>query len=493
MSKVMSNIKSFEESNDGVFGDILSQKRERKPVKIGLFTGGYFEYWRMFPERLQQDVEEDLNRVRANFKNRYENVVCSETVDTLDAAEKAGKLFKQEDIDLLVIAYGTYLPDFMTMHVINQVKNVPIVFFSIQGTGLVDKKGDYEHSMRNSGIIGIAQITGTLRKMNRDYKVIVGSIDDERAYKKLDVQVKALQAVHDIKEANIGVIGNVFRGMYDLELSKTFLKSNFDVNVIYIQSGHLMVEWEQVTKEEVNEVAEKLMSRFKMRGVTETDVKHAVKLAIAMKRLAQRFRLDAMCFLDQHFVQKQTLTTARIGASLLMEYDDMIVACEGDLGGLVTMMLMKSISGNVSLMGEWGEFDEELNACLIMGHGIGVPALAKSDADVTLTRTPEQWGFEGGGLNYELILKPGPATVAHVIETVNGYKMIVSPVESLDFPTLQYDELHAMVQMKQPIKDYLEKVFESGVTHHCIVGSTDMSKELLAVADLLGLETFYIE
>jgi L-arabinose isomerase len=50
-----------------------------------------------------------------------------------------------------------------------------------------------------------------------------------------------------------------------------------------------------------------------------------------------------------------------------------------------------------------------------------------------------------------------------------------------------------MVQVKTPIKDYLEKVFESGVTHHCIVGSTDMSRELMAVAELLNLKTFYIE
>ena len=103
----MSNIKSFEEASGGVFGDILSEKREKKPVKIGLLTGGYFEYWRMFPENLQKNVEEDLERVRANLKNRFEDVVCAETVDTLDAADKAGKLFKQEDIDLLVIVYGT--------------------------------------------------------------------------------------------------------------------------------------------------------------------------------------------------------------------------------------------------------------------------------------------------------------------------------------------------------------------------------------------------
>ncbi len=489
----MSNIKSFEEANGNSFGDILSNKKENKKIKIGLFTGGYFEYWRMYPETLEKNVKSDMERVKENFKKRFDNVICSDMVDTLDAAEEAGKLFKKEEIDLLVIAYGTYLPDFMTMHVINQLKDVPVVFFSVQNTERIDVNSNYEHSLRNSSTIGIAQITGTMRKLGRNYKVVVGSIDDERAYKKIGVYVKAKQAILDIKEANIGVIGNVFRGMYDLELSKTFLKSAFDVNVIYIQSGHLLAEWEKVEESDVKEVADKLLRRFKKRDVTENDVLRAIKLAIAMQRLAERFRLNAMCFLDQHFLQKQTLTTARIGASLLMENTDMTVACEGDLGGLVTMMLMKSISGESALMGEWGEYDAELNSCLIMGHGIGVPSLAKSDDEITLTRTPEEWGFEGGGLNYELIVKPGDVTAAHVIETTAGYKMVISPAKSVDMKALAYNELHAMIQVKTPIKDYLEKVFDSGVTHHCIVGISNMAEELLMVSEFLGLETFYIE
>ena len=63
----MSNIKSFEEANGGVFGDILTEKREKRPVKIGLFTGGYFEYWRMYPT-LREKVEGDLKVVTDKIK-----------------------------------------------------------------------------------------------------------------------------------------------------------------------------------------------------------------------------------------------------------------------------------------------------------------------------------------------------------------------------------------------------------------------------------------
>ena len=251
--------------------------------------------------------------------------------------------------------------------------------------------------------------------------------------------------------------------------------------------------WKDVKDDEVVAEKDKLVKRFKVKNITENDVFNAVKLAVAMRKLAERFNLNAMCFLDQHFIQKQVKTSARIGASLLMENTDMSVNCEGDLGGLVTMMLMKSISGKSALMAEWGEFDQDLNACFLIGHGLGTPDLAKSDDEVSLTRTPEEWGFDGAGMNYELIVKPSEVTLAHLLEAPEGYRMILSRGKTVDMPKLNYDELHAVVQVKTPIREYLEQVFDYGVSHHCILGLTDMTEELKYVIKFLKLDKFYIE
>jgi len=486
-------IKSFEESADEIFGDILTEKKVKRQIKVGVLTCGYFEYWRMYPQTLKANVEQDFQVITGRLSKISDQLVCSGMVDTLDSADAAGKLFRSEGIDALIVIEGTYVPDFISLHAINYVKHVPVFFFSTQTEEYVDPKSKYEHSLRNSGLIGIAQLTGTFRKMEKPYRVVVGSIQDERAYQRIQAFIQSVQAIEDVRESNIGVIGHVFRGMYDLELSKTFLKSAFDVNIINIQSSHLMDEWQAVTAAEIAKETEVLLARFKTRGVSRDDVDRAVRLSIALARLAEKFRLNALCFLDQHFIQRQTQTSARIGASLLMEKTDLVATCEGDLGGLVMMMMMRSISGTAGLMGEWGEYDTKSNSCFVIGHGIGTPDLAASDQAITLTPTPEEWGFTGAGLNYEYILKPGRATLGHFIETTHGYKMLVSPVESIAYPTLEYNELHAMLQVKKPVKEYLEEILMSGVTHHCIVGLSDMSQALVSAADLLKIQTLYLE
>jgi L-arabinose isomerase len=447
----------------------------------------------MYPKSLKANVEQDFQTITARLAGICDRLVPSGMVDTLDSADRAGKLFREAGIDALIVVEGTYVPDFISLHAINHVKRVPVLFFSTQTEDNLDPKSNYEHSLRNSGLIGVAQLTGTFRKMERSYRVVVGSIQDERAYERIQAFLQAVQAIEDVREANIGVIGHVFRGMYDLELSKTFFKSAFDVNIINIQSSHLLDEWQAVAGPEVEEQTGALLARFKTRGVARDDVYRAVRLSVALHRLAEKFRLNALCFLDQHFIQRQTQTSARIGASLMMENTDLVATCEGDLGGLVMMLMMRSISGQAGLMGEWGEYDAASNSCFVIGHGIGTPDLAVSDEAITLTPTPEEWGFTGAGLNYEYIMKPGKATLGHFIETAHGYKMLVSPVESIPYPTLEYNELHAMLKVKKPVKEYLEEILMSGVTHHCIVGLGDMSQTLTCAAELLNLKTLYIE
>ncbi|MCL2751490.1 MAG: hypothetical protein FWE62_01900 [Firmicutes bacterium] len=486
-------IKSFEEGAE-VSGDLLTGGREKPPFRLGLLTCGYFEYWRMYPA-LKEKVEKDLAAVTANVLTLNVDglrVVQSGMVDTLDAADAAGKLFRRENVDAVLLVCGTYIPDFISLTAIDYVGDKPLVIFSVQAHEDMDLAGDYEGSLRNSGIIGSSQLTGTLRKMKRDYVTVVGSVNDARAYGKIGAYVRGAAAVKSVREANIGVIGHVFRGMYDIEISKTFFKSTFGANIIQIQSGHLIELWQGVTEQEAAVTASALTSRFKLKNVSTDDVRRASKLAVAMEKLVKKFGLDAMCFLDQHFIQRQVLTSARIGASLITEKLGVCCNCEGDLGGLMAMMLMKSASGNAPLMAEWGEYDARTDSCFMIGHGIGTPDMAASDADITLARTPEEWGFEGAGLNYEFIMKPGPVTLAHLLETPAGYRLLAGRGESIEFPKMNFDEMHAAVRFAGPVKEVLERVLDCGVSHHCIVGHGDIVAELEYAAKLLKIDKLQI-
>src|SRR5580765_198878 len=89
-------VQSFETARGDVFGDLLSRNRLRsnRPMKIGLLSGAFFEYWRMYPH-LKGKVEQDT-RVVVDRLSQKHTVVYPGLVDTVDAADHAGRAFREQ-------------------------------------------------------------------------------------------------------------------------------------------------------------------------------------------------------------------------------------------------------------------------------------------------------------------------------------------------------------------------------------------------------------
>jgi L-arabinose isomerase len=481
------NITSFDAAEPGQFGDILNLKRrEHTPVKVGLLAVGYFEYWRMYPT-LRATVEMDLEKIRGHLASKVD-VIYPGMVDSMDRAEEAGRAFAQAGVNVVVVAEGTYLPDFIVLHALNHTPHAHVILLNTQTGSDVNPSDGYEATLRNSALIGVTQLSGSFCKAKRNYDVVVGEISDERCYEEIACIVRARAAVKQLQSYNIGLVGHVFRGMFDLEFDRGSVRGRLGPEVITIQPEHLVEAWKVVSEEDVTRQAAALTQRFQTRHITQDDVQRSVRLGLAMRGLAQQYRLDALCFLGQHYIEKIARAPARLGASMLMEQDGFMASCEGDVGGLIVMQIMHSLTGNVPVQMEWGQFDTRHNALFLLGHGIGSPELAAHPSQVTLTRAPEEWGFDGNGANWEMIVRPGPVTLGHLLSTPTGWRLLISEGEALDFPCLPCDEIHAMVRVATPVCDYLAHLMKHGITHHVILVHGRVLSELERVADILGLE-----
>ena len=485
-----STITSFDAESDGPFGDVLTVHPAPPRPCVAVLGLGYFEYWRMYPA-LEAQVAADLDGAVARLKAALPGaeIVYPGMVDTLDRAEEAGQAFRAAQPQVLVVIAGTYLPDFITLHAINRCASRPtVILFNTQTGADVNPNDDYVATMRNSALIATTQLSGSFRKMRLPYRVVVGEISAPAAYAEIAAEVAADAAARQLACSTYGLVGHVFRGMYDLEFDRAKIKGFLGPEVMTIQAEHLIDLWRGIPEADALAGADRLLARFQSRNVTREDAAKSVRLGLAMRALYRKYNLDGLCFLGQHYLEKMTGAPARMGASILMEEDGFPVACEGDIGGLAMMNLMLRFTGTMPLQAEWGQFDLANNALFLLGHGIGVPAMARDDAGVTLTGSPEEWGFTGGGLNYQLILKPGPVTFGHLLNTGDSYRMLVCRGESIPFPTLPCNELHAMVRVDKPVQQFVRELIETGVAHHAIVVPGDCAAALQRTAQLLRID-----
>ena len=486
-------MQSFEVAEGEIFGDLLSADRVRtnRPIKVGLLAGGFFEYWRMYPERLKDNVERDAEVVFQRLVRDHQ-VVYPGLVDTMDSADEAGRRFRDEQIDLLILTERTYVPDTYIHQMLSHIPGVPLLLFVSQTHDKLNLEENYEATLRDSGMMSIVQLVAGFRKMGtyENLEVVVGSIYDEEAYRQIDEYIRVVTVFKQLRTMTVGVVGHVFRGMFDFEYDKTMVKGALGPEVIYIQIHHLLDLWQKTSDGDpaVRALIEKARKQYAIDSVGESDLVAAARVAVAMKRLVERFRLDGLVLLGQHYVEAQTKATSFLGMAELHADGTVLGVTEGDVIGLVMMKILRSFTGLTPFFGEWAEFDVHRNIMMLLGHGFADPTQVAEGIRPRVTPAPEQWGLEGTGLSFEMTFAPGPVTLTHCIRDHKGWRMLISGGTIADLPAMPIRDCSLLVELERPIKEYVELLVKRGFAHHAIAVRGDVRKQLGQLADLMGME-----
>ena len=484
---------SYEVSEDSA-GDLLSRERSRTKakIKVGLVATSYFEFYRMYKD-LKGQLDSDAKVVWKRLSEKHD-VVYTGMVDTLDSADEAGRELREQQVDLLILAYRAYVPDAYIHQLLSHVPNVPILFFASQSRDRFDFKDDYCGVFRNSGIMAQVQLVAGFRKMNihKNVEAIAGSVHDDEAYRQIDRYIDVVTIYKQLRTMTFGIIGNVFRGMFDFEYDKTKVKGAIGPEVMNIQVDHLVKQWENapLSDPDVQAMLKHTREYYEIEGVGQPDLENAARVAVAVDRLVKRFNLDGLAVLCQHFIEAKFKATPYLGLCELHRHGDCPASSEGDVIGLITMKILKHLTGNMPFFVEWSEFDVEHNAWMMLGHGFGDPSQARGKP--RLTPSAEQWGLEGTGCSGCFTPKPGPCTMAHFIEDADGWRMVIGRAKIMDLPEMPINDVHVIVQVEKPVKQYTEEIIKAGVPHHAMTVRGDVVHELQQLAALMGMKTTMI-
>jgi L-arabinose isomerase len=484
-------IESFEVTRGGKSGDLLSQRRgDRKPL-VGVLTCAYFEYWRMYPN-LREQVRDDMRKIAAKIGERYE-IVYPGLVDTMDLADQAGRVFREKEIDVLVISEGTYCTDYIVhQSLLHLPLDLPICLFASQAHTQLSFDGGYDQALRNSGPMGIVQLGAGFRKMQKyeSFEAVVGGVDEESAYEQVFRFIDVWATIRNLRHWNIGLVGHVFRGMYDFQYDKTAVSGKLGPHVIDLDIKHLIGILDEIHRNDdrVVKLRNKVQSEYRVLDLEEEDIMRSARLAVAYQELVRRYRLDGLALLGQHFIEEQAGATSYLGLSELLASDEALAVTEGDVLGLIMTKVLKDFSGATPFFGEWEEVDLALNAVMLLGHGFLDPRLARKGRPVQVQPACENWGFPGKGLGFEATYDPGPVTMTHVIQDAGGWRMLVSEGEIIETPPLKISECTLVVRVQTDVRQYFRSIIKRGFAHHVIAGKGSWAAHLESFAGQLGIE-----
>ena len=195
---------------------------------------------------------------------------------------------------------------------------------------------------RNNSLAAALEILTYLGNIGVEGKILHGMNDEI---------VSAIVETHGRTslQGRIGLFGQPSDWLIASGVDRDYLRQRYGIETVDIDLQRLIDGIKSASQTEAMEVAQVLEKRSKtVKEPTSTDMLEAAKAYLAIKRICQEERLDAMtirCF----DIVKTCGTTSCLALALLND-EGIVAGCEGDMQTLMSMYLAKRLCGEVAFM-----------------------------------------------------------------------------------------------------------------------------------------------
>ena len=232
-----------------------------------------------------------------------------------------------------------------------------------------------------------------------DIPAVILTGDEKKIAGVLKPLARAIMAKDSLKDNNLGLVGEPSDWLISSQVSDEDAKKIFGVNLIHISMDEFKNE---IDKKELVKIPH--ISDLKAKYKDKTVLDGALYIYSALKRLIAKYDLKGLtvrCF-DLLGVYKNT---ACLALALLNE-EGITATCEGDVPSMLTMHLVRALTGRSSFQANPSYFNQEKNTVLF-AH-CTLPLNMTSDYNLTTH-------FESGlGIGIKGDLHLGEVTVCKI-------------------------------------------------------------------------------
>jgi L-fucose isomerase-like protein len=159
-------------------------------------------------------------------------------------------------------------------------------------------------------------------------------------------------------------------------------------------------------------------------------------------------------------------------------------ACERDVYGAVTMMLLEALGAGTTYLVDTVDLDAERNVVRLWHCGAAATSLAADPSAATqYVHCNRKIGVAG---NFPL--KTGPVVMARLTENpgAGGLRLLIAAGESVPEPN-RFQGNTAAVRLDADAEDFVHGLVSGGFPHHTVLAWTDVRPALRTAADQLGI------
>lgn len=344
----------------------------------------------------------------------------------------------------------------------------------------------------NASIIG-----EYLKEYNIPFKWFYGNVKDELFIERFKVTVKALRAVKNLKAARVALIGGIANGFDNQYFDERKIEKIFGTK---IYRNHEFAEIkDRALSYNLNEIKDIIIQveqdSCSIAPLAKEAMEKNARVIKALMDFKKEYGYDAIalnCW-PKFRKEMEMVACAAVGR---LNYEGIVTACEGDIYGLLTMLVMRYMTDCPTLLLDLSDFDETDESILLWHCGIGCNNLAY-EGKVWLAPHCNPSAMPGRGMVQaapvaEMVFAPQKATISRFTREGEAVFLLTGEFKTPEKPSFDGSRgwLSNLKFNTLPIKvrDLVNTIMVQKMQHHYAFASGDLSEELMEIAAWLGIK-----
>jgi L-arabinose isomerase len=455
--------------------------------KIGLLATGHLIYWDQFPGL--KDMCMKMYRDLITHLEKIGDVVSPGLVDTKEKSENAGKYFRKEEIDIILVCPLGYTTGMVLLPCVKQL-DVPIRILNTHKDSSYNyKTADTTEYLYHEGPCCIPEYAAGLMTIEKKFKIRTGPFSSQRFWDEVRADCNGAAAARAFQSMNLGIIGNTYTGMVDMPTDEhRWLKATGNL-VIRPEVEEIEEAFHRVKLAQLEAMYQQFRELYEVdESVTDEHMKISAQLAVAYEEVI--IRHDIYAFGYYWWGEKELITQLRAQSGLAVSRLASLGrpgVTEGDLRTAMGMKILDLLGGGGMFVEFFAiDYDEDF---LLLGHD-GPSNINMSEGKPRLKNLDVHHGKTGHGLGIDFDVVKGPATLLNISQfgCEGTFKMIYTTGEIVSGDVLNIGNPNCRVKINQPIHVFFDRWCQQGPSHHIAMGIGDLSKELETFAAAMNFE-----
>jgi L-fucose isomerase-like protein len=413
-----------------------------KPTKIGFIPAnrGFFSAALAAKMRRQTiDVMTKMGLEVVVPSDEQTKVGC---VENLEEAELCAKLFRDADVDGIVVGAVNFGDEQAAAWTVRQARlDVPILIFGCQEEETLTMK-----TPRRDSFCGLLSIGESFRQIGVAYSVAQTPIcfpTDASFSQDLDWFVRVCRVVNGVRRARYGQVGARPEAFWTCRYDEKQLQRLGPTTVV-IDLSEVFSACEKMADNDpdVVKIVESIGEYADVSAVKEESLLRSAKLEHFLRMWGEKNRIDAFgiqCWtsIQANYGVCSCTTMSRFGDEGIPS------ACEADILGTLSMHAAMLASGSPAGLADWNNLHNDDDELVNVWHcGVFPASFAKGKPKLGLQEIIASSGaarYEDSEGTVEFVSKPGPLTLTRCTQDPDGsWKVAIAEGALEDNPAVTF-------------------------------------------------------